>query len=160
MKLDNLNRWLTLVANIGVITGIVFLAIEVQQNTTMIEAQMNQSRADSAQADARTIYDSDYLPEILTAIEQGRELDDVQAMRFRHFLRGLNRAQDNQYRQYREGLLGEDVARSVRNVVRGYIAENPLARERWEQVKYSYSDDYIALVDSVIEEYVSDRAGQ
>jgi hypothetical protein len=32
MDLDRLNRWLNLLANIGVVAGIVFLAIEVGQN--------------------------------------------------------------------------------------------------------------------------------
>ena len=32
MDTDRLNRWLTLGANIGIIVGIVFLAIEVNQN--------------------------------------------------------------------------------------------------------------------------------
>jgi hypothetical protein len=160
MKKFDLGQMISIFANVGVIAGIVFLAIEISQNTAMMEAQMNQSRADSAQAGAHAIYNSDYLPEILSAVEQGQELDDVQAMRYRHFLRGLNRAQDNQYRQYRAGLLGEDVSRSIRSAVRGYIAESPLARERWEQVKYSYSDDYIALVDSVVEEYMADQVRQ
>jgi hypothetical protein len=32
MKLDKLNQWLTLAANIGVLAGIVFLAVEIRQN--------------------------------------------------------------------------------------------------------------------------------
>ena len=39
MKLDNLNKWLTLIANVGVLSGIVFLAIEVQQNSNAISSQ-------------------------------------------------------------------------------------------------------------------------
>ena len=33
MGLDNINEWLTLVANFGVLIGIVFLAVQIQQNT-------------------------------------------------------------------------------------------------------------------------------
>ena len=54
MKLDSLNKWLTLAANIGVIAGIAFLAIEVSQNTESLDesrklsaAQAYQSRSDS-----------------------------------------------------------------------------------------------------------------
>ena len=32
MNLDNLNKWLTLIANIGVMAGIIFLAVELNQN--------------------------------------------------------------------------------------------------------------------------------
>lgn len=39
MDSDRLNKWLTLAANIGVIAGIVFLAIEIRQNSDAVRAQ-------------------------------------------------------------------------------------------------------------------------
>ena len=43
MNFDNANRWLTLVANFAVIAGILFLAIEIQQNTKQLKLQSYQS---------------------------------------------------------------------------------------------------------------------
>ena len=37
MKHGNFNEWLTLLANFGVVTGIVFLTIELRQNQAAIE---------------------------------------------------------------------------------------------------------------------------
>ena len=37
MYIDGVNKWLALAANIGVIAGIIFLAVEVQQNTDSID---------------------------------------------------------------------------------------------------------------------------
>ena len=37
MDFDRLNKWLTLVANFGVVAGIFFLAIEVRQNQEILE---------------------------------------------------------------------------------------------------------------------------
>jgi hypothetical protein len=37
MKLDSLNKWLTLLANLGVVAGIIFLAIELRQNQSILE---------------------------------------------------------------------------------------------------------------------------
>ena len=42
MKLDDLNRWLTLAANLGVILGIVFIGIEMNQSTRATKAQTAQ----------------------------------------------------------------------------------------------------------------------
>ena len=42
MDLDRLNRWLTLLANFGVVAGIIFLAVEVRQNQVLLE-QNNQN---------------------------------------------------------------------------------------------------------------------
>ena len=43
MMLNKSNQWLTLLANIGVVAGIVFLAYELQQNNTQLELQSYQS---------------------------------------------------------------------------------------------------------------------
>jgi hypothetical protein len=37
MDFDKLNKWLTLLANFGVVAGIVFLAVEIRQNQTLLE---------------------------------------------------------------------------------------------------------------------------
>ena len=39
MNMDKLNQWLMLGANLGVILGIIFLALEVQQNNNLIATQ-------------------------------------------------------------------------------------------------------------------------
>ncbi len=43
MKLDEINKWLTLVASFGVIASISFLAIEIQQNTLTLRAEAIQN---------------------------------------------------------------------------------------------------------------------
>jgi len=50
MNLDNLNKWLTLLANIGVIAGIIFLSVELQQNNKLLKSQarLNELEASTA----------------------------------------------------------------------------------------------------------------
>jgi hypothetical protein len=43
LSFDKANRWLTLTANFAVIAGIVFLAVELRQNTKQLELQSYQS---------------------------------------------------------------------------------------------------------------------
>jgi hypothetical protein len=43
VEFDKANRWLTLISSFAVIAGIVFLAVEVQQNTKQLETQSYQS---------------------------------------------------------------------------------------------------------------------
>ncbi len=74
MKLDKISAWLTLAANAAVLAGIVFLAIEIRQNTAMMETQIHQSRAALAMAEAQSIYDSAHVPALLVKVEAGQEL--------------------------------------------------------------------------------------
>ena len=47
MRLKRLNEWLALLANLGVIAGVVFLAIEVNLNNLLMKSQ---TRSDIAQS--------------------------------------------------------------------------------------------------------------
>lgn len=40
MNMDKLNQWLTLVANVGVVVGIVFLAFEIRHNSNELATQI------------------------------------------------------------------------------------------------------------------------
>ena len=70
MDTDRLNRWLTLGANVAVLTGIFFLVVEISQNTEMMRAQINQSRSEASMSEAQSMYNSQHLPEIL--VKQGK----------------------------------------------------------------------------------------
>lgn len=45
-RLDRLNRWLTLAANIGVLAGLIMLIVEVRQNAALSRATMEQQKND------------------------------------------------------------------------------------------------------------------
>lgn len=45
-KLDRVNRWLTLSANIGVVLGLIILIVEVRQNATLTRAAMEAEKND------------------------------------------------------------------------------------------------------------------
>jgi hypothetical protein len=44
---DGLNKWLTLVANVAVVVGIIFLIVEINQNTAAIEQNATWMRLES-----------------------------------------------------------------------------------------------------------------
>ena len=64
MDSDRLNRWLTLIANVGVLVGLLLLVFEIRQNTDVMQAQMAQARADNRMEKYRDQIDSDYWPAI------------------------------------------------------------------------------------------------
>ena len=44
--MNNLKKWSTLIANIAVLAGIIFLAVEINQNNTLMTASAYQDRSD------------------------------------------------------------------------------------------------------------------
>ena len=57
MKLPDLNEWLTLGANIGVLAGIVFLGVELSQNNELMESQARFNRLEVARSAPQGILD-------------------------------------------------------------------------------------------------------
>lgn len=149
---DRVNRWLSLGANVAVLIGIFFLAAEISQNTDMMRAQINQSRAELSMNEAEAMYNSEFLPVILVKLRQGEVISAVERERYNHFLRGFHRNLDNQLRQYREGFLADNIPRSVTGALMGEVVPIAAAREHWERTKGSFSDEYNVFVDSILAE--------
>lgn len=147
---DNVNKWLTILADTGVVIGLVLLIVEIQQNTEMMRAQINQSRTEAAQSEQQALFNSDYMPAILAKKNNGDELTEEDEQRLRAYLRGFNRNMDNQLWQYNQGLLGENIPRSVRGAVRGVIGGTELTIEIWDEQKYGFTDEYIEFVEDAI----------
>lgn len=45
MTLDRFERWLAITSNLAVLVGIIFLALEISQNSDITRAQLYQARA-------------------------------------------------------------------------------------------------------------------
>lgn len=105
MNLDSLNKWLTLSANIGVIAGIILLAVELNQNNELLKSEARYNLQFSRAEELRQIAENEDLMKIwfkagvdieLTADERNR-LFGMLVQRFVHW--------EWYYEQYRGGLI-------------------------------------------------------
>jgi hypothetical protein len=106
MNFDKVNQWLTLLANVGVLVGIVFLAVELRHSSSAISAQTQDSIADGfITLNLATITD----PEIGLTFQKGlcdpEELTDLEAIRFSMQMRALFNQFRRVYRLYEQELL-------------------------------------------------------
>ena len=115
--MDRLNQWLTLVANIGVIAGFVFLGLEIQQNSDAINAQTYQSRTEAAQELSTTIMDSEHFAPLIAKLGSGlfpadpavlAELNPEDRIRLMALHQWTRVALDNQLYQYEKGYIDEE----------------------------------------------------
>ncbi len=108
MNLDKVNQWLTLLANVGVLVGIVFLAVELRNSSSAISAQTQDSIADGfITLNLATITN----PEIGLTFQKGlcepEELTDLEATRFSMQMRALFNQFRRVYRLYEQELLDD-----------------------------------------------------
>ena len=130
MDTDRLNRWLTLSANIGVIFGIIILAVEVRQNTESLDESRRLASANAYQARAfhfssmnlANAHSSEMVDAMVSFRAAGGEDTPMQALatlspqdqqRVRWFYLARIAVYDNNFYQYRSGYLDEDRYQSI-----------------------------------------------
>ncbi len=147
MKKLDLGQTIAIVANVGVIAGIVFLAVEVGQNTEMMRSQTRDSITEKQMAFSAWVIGS---PELAAALT--KNLDDLSpselAMINYHWA-GSFRAWENSHYQYRRGLFEEEEFEPRRNTWRRGL-RNPNVQAMWERRRDGYSPAFRAEIDEII----------
>ena len=142
--LSKLNEWLTLLGNFGVLAGIVFLIIEVQQNTESLddsrrlaEAQAYQQRSDDTISMMIGFAESD-LPDITAQLNEYGWPEDREALNkisrperyeYLYLMNARWNNLDNVHYNYQQGFIDEEFYNSAFvNLVRSFGASWESAR--------------------------------
>ena len=108
MKKIDLGQSITILANLGVIAGIVFLAFELQQNNQLLEAQVSYSKYTvEYERRRRMIENSGGITDIAVKNRRSEELTATEAYRLDVYLNDLLFNMEWQYEEMRAGRLDE-----------------------------------------------------
>jgi len=117
--------WATLVANFGVVFGLILLAYEVIQANKLAETEAYVDRLDQMQETAATIAESQYLPKIYEKLSgaSGMYLDDgadnldaltdIERSRLHAWERGVMLRMSGHFHQYLQGYIDEQTGQKV-----------------------------------------------
>lgn len=108
--MDKINQWLTLVANLGVIAGLAFLAFEVRQNTNIAKASAYRENAqDIAAWRELMITDPELSRTFRVYSEHGIEaLDEGGRYRIAALVNNVLGIYENAYYARRYGIVGDE----------------------------------------------------
>jgi hypothetical protein len=143
MKKIDLGQTISILANIGVIAGIGFLALEVRQNNELMSGEARRSRTESSESAFRTIAENADFAEIFVKAGQGEELSAVEEQRFRAFWMALLLNLQSTFRDLRPGEL-----ESLLNRYRTYRASFPQLNVVWSQNKMNLEPEFMELMDT------------
>ncbi len=137
--------WLNIFANLAVVAGIIFLAVEVRQNSQMMKAQIRNELAQSA----ITQIELSMRPDVIAALLRGENRSAEEELLLAFWARALLRGTENSFYQYRVGLYEEEEYAGERQTLQGILGISVI-REFWDQSRGEFSREYQALVDSLI----------
>ncbi len=121
MKLKQLNRWMTLLTNVGVLIGLALLIFELNQNAELMRAELHALRAEAKASRQMELANGGEVSRIMfEAISQGfpqdpgalSQLDPQDQFRARGFLAGLTEAVQNWHYQCQQELLDFELCQS------------------------------------------------
>jgi hypothetical protein len=149
---DKINRWVTLVANIGVVAGIFFLAIELRQANLATRIAARDSASQGHIDFMGDTLDSTVLAvarqkavtnEELTDLELG-QLTQFHARRWRHY--------ERVYYLYQYGVLSEQEWEGFKNgimrAMNGPSGYWEISRSQWQSGKPLLSKQFVEYVDT------------
>jgi hypothetical protein len=114
MNSSKINDWLALVANIAVVAGIVFLAIEIRQNNELLRSESRQSLvANDVTSLTANLENADVFAKLVSG--EGLSAEYQLRLSFMYALDLRNR--EFEYFQYTNGLLDEETWLSYRQVI-------------------------------------------
>ena len=149
MKKIDLGQMITILANVGVIAGIVFLAIELRQNNELLAAQASFAQF-SVERDRRTrmIENAGGIADILMAERNGGVLSAVDDFRLRMISSDQLASFQWQFREYRAGRLPGNFIDLA--TWRTLMRLNPRLVELFERTKGDYDPEFVQFVEQTV----------
>jgi len=152
MKLEKFKQWMEISANVGVLAGIIFLGIEINQNTSMMKAQTRDSMTEKI-VDFRYVLATNRELAELWGGENILEKPSGNANFF--MLASLADANfriwENEWYQYQQGLFDEDEMIGRLTTWESTLGNSAQYRSYWELRRGTYSASFTKEVDGLLE---------
>ena len=147
MNSAKVNEWLTLIANVAVVGGIIFLAIEIRQNNELLRSESRQALVTNDVASlSANFQNADVFAKLISESEMSAE--DQLRLSFMFALDLRNR--EFEYFQYINGLLDEQAWLAYRHVIL-INHSTGLGRTWWDEIGRGIVDpEFGKLVDELL----------
>ena len=149
----NLSDWANIAeigAAIGVIISLIFVGMELQNNTAATEAA---TREAVNQKDIQFLslrIDSSVLARAHAKLETGEDLSPLEESQLVHQEYVNFVSFEHSYYQFRKGVLEEQEWLRHRNIVRSQIEDFVFSRRMWERSGHTFGPEFQDLVNSYI----------
>lgn len=152
--MSKLNQWLTLVANLSVVAGIIFLAAEMRQNTEAIQAQTRDSMTEKQMQVTEWIgtdlQTADFYRRGSTQ-GWGSLTDPTEFTAYVFLIQGYMREWENSHYQYEHGLFSEQDFQARKTAWR-FLLERQGYRDVWASARDRFSPSFRAEIDRIVAE--------
>ena len=155
--MKNVSAWMEAAANIGVLAGIIFLTIEVSQNTIATKSEASLA---IKVAIADSIAEPTTNPKLFDTVYKtyrDEELDPKENLLASFFYHSVLTKMEAALQQYELGVLDENVLESFDSELFMLTGGSSFSRQNWNEQKDSFSPELRQYVAELIEKKRSER---
>ena len=150
MTFDEIAHIGKILAGIGVLGSLIFVGIQIYQNTKSIRASTLQLNTDYWTTFLTSLADSQLSEVFGMGMTGNASLTPRQFGQFTLLLRGFLLGLENQHYQYGIGLLDHEKYSSYELSLRQQVFGFPGFRASWKIVRHTYSPEFVGFVDQQI----------
>ena len=156
--MERLNQWLTLVANFGVVIGIVFLAYEMRLNT---ESMKSSTAAQSMTAWNEIVIAAATNPELIAdqiaANQHGIGLN-AEGLKMSYFAASMLKSTEFNFLEHARGNLEQEQWDAFAYGQRWYMTYNTYMLHAWRMQRYTFASSFREFMDDMIRDICSKQA--
>ena len=149
-KLDS-GQTISILANLGVISGIVFLAVEINQNTQATVAAASEELTNQSLEYFSLGMDNQVIARALHKDATGQELDSFERDQLQRHQYLNFRVFESAYLQYLRGFYDESEWDRYRRIIRSRLTTDRNARQMWDDSLDTWTEEFSAEVNSILE---------
>ena len=153
MKKIVLGQTLAILANVGVLAGILLLVFELSQNREMMTAQTRNEISQGA-AELLTLAINDVsFQNVIRRGQFGEELSEDEQWQFYRYQQSWLRYWENVHYQYRIGLFDETEFAYQKATWAGSLSIHPGIVKHWCERKAGFSPEFVTEIDGLLTFY-------
>ena len=149
MKRDEIGDWIQIVATIGVVAGLMLVAIELRQNSNLARAEMNSQMGFAWQSVQSALRDREFAAVFRKSIEQPHELEFDERLMIHGYYRDLVGILTREMLMIGRGVFVDDSKYVAAQVVRQGLGTE-YGRTWWAQNKVGYFPSLVAAIDEAL----------
>ncbi len=149
MKKIDLGQTITILANVGILIGIILLLVELNQSSTMVRGQTRNEISSELVGLMSQVANNSELANLVYRADQGQELTPEEMIQFNHRTISMIRYFENVHDQYRLGLYDEAEFETQREAWRNFYL-SPATTAFWCGYRSTVSPSFREEIDGLI----------
>ena len=150
MQANRIKEWLQIVGSFGVLAGLILVALQIQQNTVLVRAELTSSMWDAWIGIDASKQSENFAGVLAKAIESPQDLTMAEMIELDGYLFTYIDQLGREREMYLSGIFDEPPEVLVRISIHDYFG-NEFARSWWEETKWKFLPDIVEIIDREME---------